>query len=139
VSGSPPTLYEWAGGMPAFERLTHPFYDEVLQDDLLEPLFRGMDENHPSHSQTGRIAAARSPRAALGLGRGAPVHRLEARDMADREAGGRARLGLPARARTALSARVEAQASHNHEDVAGVGVDGDPAAAPGCPVVHEQA
>ena len=28
MSGSPPTLYEWAGGMPAFERLTGAFYVE---------------------------------------------------------------------------------------------------------------
>jgi hemoglobin len=47
VSASPPSLYEWAGGMPAFERLTRAFYPKVLQDDLLEPVFRGMDENHP--------------------------------------------------------------------------------------------
>jgi hemoglobin len=52
VSGSPPTLYEWAGGMPAFERLTRVFYEKVLQDDLLEPVFRGMDEEHPSHVAT---------------------------------------------------------------------------------------
>jgi hemoglobin len=52
VSGSRPTLYEWAGGMPAFERLTHTFYEKVLQDDLLEPVFRGMDVEHPSHVAT---------------------------------------------------------------------------------------
>ena len=46
---------------------------------------------------------------------------------------------LPAGAGAALSARVEAQARHDHEDVAGVGVDRDPVAAPGSPVVHEQA
>ena len=52
MSGPPPTLYEWAGGMPAFERLTRAFYDKVLQDDLLESVFRGMDENHPQHVAT---------------------------------------------------------------------------------------
>jgi hemoglobin len=52
MSGSAPTLYEWAGGMEAFERLTHTFYDKVLQDDLLEPVFRGMDEDHPNHVAT---------------------------------------------------------------------------------------
>jgi hemoglobin len=44
-----PTLYEWAGGTEALERLTLAFYDKVRQDDLLEPVFRGMDENHPAH------------------------------------------------------------------------------------------
>ena len=31
-----PTLYEWAGGSEAFERLTAAFYARVRQDDLLE-------------------------------------------------------------------------------------------------------
>jgi hemoglobin len=44
-----PTLYEWAGGTEALERLTQAFYDKVRQDDLLEPVFRGMDEHHPAH------------------------------------------------------------------------------------------
>jgi hemoglobin len=44
-----PTLYEWAGGSEAFERLTTAFYGKVLQDDLLEPIFRGMDPEHPRH------------------------------------------------------------------------------------------
>jgi hemoglobin len=44
-----PTLYEWAGGPEAFERLTAAFYDKILRDDLLEPIFRGMDPEHPQH------------------------------------------------------------------------------------------
>jgi hemoglobin len=44
-----PSLYEWAGGSEAFERLTTAFYGKVLQDDLLEPIFRGMDPEHPRH------------------------------------------------------------------------------------------
>jgi hemoglobin len=44
-----PTLYEWAGGSEAFERLTAGFYEKVRQDDLLEPVFRGMDIEHPHH------------------------------------------------------------------------------------------
>jgi hemoglobin len=44
-----PTLYDWAGGADAFERLTAAFYDKVLRDDLLEPTFRGMDPEHPRH------------------------------------------------------------------------------------------
>jgi hemoglobin len=46
---TPPSLYEWAGGEAAFERLTETFYQHVLADDLLEPVFRGMDPAHPRH------------------------------------------------------------------------------------------
>jgi hemoglobin len=45
----PPTLYEWAGGAEAFDRLTSAFYAKVLRDDLLEPVFRGLDPDHPHH------------------------------------------------------------------------------------------
>jgi hemoglobin len=44
-----PSLYEWAGGSDAFERLTEAFYTQVLKDDLIGPLFRGMDPGHPKY------------------------------------------------------------------------------------------
>jgi hemoglobin len=44
-----PSLYEWAGGMPVFEQLTDIFYKKVLQDDLLEPVFRHMSGKHQQH------------------------------------------------------------------------------------------
>jgi hemoglobin len=44
-----PSLYEWAGGSEAFERLTEAFYTQVLKDDLIGPLFRGMDPGHPKY------------------------------------------------------------------------------------------
>lgn len=44
-----PTLYDWAGGASAFEKLCAAFYDKVLADADLEPLFRGMDRAHPRH------------------------------------------------------------------------------------------
>ncbi|WP_067491570.1 group II truncated hemoglobin [Actinomadura hibisca] len=47
--GAVPTLYEWAGGAEAFERLTATFYDRVLKDDLIGPLFAGMDPRHPRY------------------------------------------------------------------------------------------
>jgi hemoglobin len=45
----PPTLYEWAGGMPAFERLTEIFYRRVAADALIGPLFAGMSPKHAQH------------------------------------------------------------------------------------------
>jgi quinol monooxygenase YgiN len=47
--GSVPTLYEWAGGSAAFERLTEAFYREVLKDDVVGPLFADMDPGHPKY------------------------------------------------------------------------------------------
>ncbi len=44
-----PTLYEWAGGAPAFERLTEIFYRHVVDDPLLQPVFEHMDATHPKH------------------------------------------------------------------------------------------
>jgi CDGSH-type Zn-finger protein/truncated hemoglobin YjbI len=46
-----PTVYAWLGGREALERLTAAFYDGILNepDDLLEPVFRGMDPEHPKH------------------------------------------------------------------------------------------
>jgi truncated hemoglobin YjbI len=38
-----PTLYEWAGGREALEKLFTRFYEIVPADDLLGPLFAGMD------------------------------------------------------------------------------------------------
>lgn len=44
-----PTLYEWAGGMPAFEKLFDQFYDKVLADAVLEPVFKHMSAQHRLH------------------------------------------------------------------------------------------
>jgi hemoglobin len=44
-----PSLYEWAGGMPAFEKLFDNFYDKVLADELLEPVFKHMSHDHRLH------------------------------------------------------------------------------------------
>lgn len=42
-----PTLFEWAGGMPALERLTFAFYERVRSHDTLGPVFARMDAHHP--------------------------------------------------------------------------------------------
>lgn len=44
-----PTLYEWAGGHGALRRLTDVFYDQVLEDPILAPVFAQMSENHREH------------------------------------------------------------------------------------------
>ncbi|GAC1438172.1 MAG: group II truncated hemoglobin [Solirubrobacteraceae bacterium] len=45
-----PTIYEWAGGSAAFERLTEIFYrDHVPGDPLLGPIFAAMPAEHPHH------------------------------------------------------------------------------------------
>jgi hemoglobin len=48
-----PTLYEWAGGSAAFDRMIDAFYDRVEQDDLLSPLFPGgVAQAHRRHVAT---------------------------------------------------------------------------------------
>jgi hemoglobin len=49
---TPPTLYDWAGGMEAFERLAAAFYTRVREDELLAPLFARMPEDHPHNVAT---------------------------------------------------------------------------------------
>jgi hemoglobin len=44
-----PTLYEWAGGNDALEKLTKVFYNKVFQDDLLYPVFKNMSGDHSKH------------------------------------------------------------------------------------------
>ncbi|MBO4257976.1 group II truncated hemoglobin [Streptomyces griseorubiginosus] len=46
---SVPSLYDWAGGAEAFSRLTTAFYDRVLKDDLLAPLFADLAPDHAEH------------------------------------------------------------------------------------------
>jgi hemoglobin len=44
------TLYEWAGGGEAFERLINAFYDRVEHDELIAPLFGGeVTAEHRDH------------------------------------------------------------------------------------------
>ena len=43
-----PTLFEWAGGLPALTRMTRLFYEKhVPEDPLLAPLFANMSPDHP--------------------------------------------------------------------------------------------
>jgi len=47
--GKIPSPCEWAGGIGAFEKLTDVFYEKVLKDDLLEPVFKHMSPEHSRH------------------------------------------------------------------------------------------
>src|ERR1700722_7288365 len=48
-----PTLYAWAGGREAIERMIDRFYDRVERDDLLSPLFPGgVSTAHREHVTT---------------------------------------------------------------------------------------
>ncbi|MEV0586880.1 antibiotic biosynthesis monooxygenase [Nonomuraea sp. NPDC050310] len=49
AGGSVPTLYEWLGGTEALERLTERFYEKVMADELIGPLFAHMDSDHPRY------------------------------------------------------------------------------------------
>jgi hemoglobin len=44
-----PTLYEHAGGEAALHRLEQTFYDSVLRDPLLQPLFGAGQPGHVEH------------------------------------------------------------------------------------------
>src|SRR5258706_11447138 len=44
-----PTPCQWAGGVNKFEQLTDVFYQKVLKDAILEPVFRNMPPNHALH------------------------------------------------------------------------------------------
>jgi hemoglobin len=46
---APPSLYEWAGGMETFQRLTAIFYDKVNKDEILSEVFKHMSQEHPQH------------------------------------------------------------------------------------------
>jgi truncated hemoglobin YjbI/uncharacterized Fe-S cluster protein YjdI len=52
-SDDEPTIFEWAGGLPAFTRMTRLFYEKyVPEDPLLAPLFATMSADHPQRVAT---------------------------------------------------------------------------------------
>ncbi|WP_419706882.1 group II truncated hemoglobin [Promicromonospora sp. NFX87] len=44
-----PTLYDALGGMPALRRLSDVFYERVLADELLAPVFANFNQRHVEH------------------------------------------------------------------------------------------
>ena len=48
-NGAVPSLYEWAGGMDIFVKLIVLFYEKVLKDEVIGPVFRHMSLDHQRH------------------------------------------------------------------------------------------
>ena len=78
-----PTIYEWAGGRPAFERWLNAFYDLVEEDELLAGLFGGrVSEEHRRNATTWWCEVMGGP-AAYTEGHGGYPHMLaKHRDLA---------------------------------------------------------
>jgi CDGSH-type Zn-finger protein/truncated hemoglobin YjbI len=73
--GAEPTLFEWAGGLPALTRMTRVLYEtHVPADDLLAPLFATMPPEHPQR-EAAIIAEAFGGPAASQQDRGAAAAR----------------------------------------------------------------
>jgi CDGSH-type Zn-finger protein/truncated hemoglobin YjbI len=65
-----PTLFEWAGGLPALRRLTRMLYERhVPADDLLAPLFAGMGPDQPRREAAVIAEAFGGPAATQANGR----------------------------------------------------------------------
>ena len=62
-----PTLFEWAGGLPALTRMTRLLYEKhVPADDLLAPLFASMAPDRPQREAAVIAAAFGGPGRAAG-------------------------------------------------------------------------
>lgn len=91
----PPTLYDWAGGKDALERLTEAFYRRVLDDDLLHPLFQGMDAQHPRYVAAWFAEVFGGPPAYTEMRGGYPNMLSKHRNLAITPAHGLRRMGNP--------------------------------------------
>ncbi|MBP2158883.1 MULTISPECIES: group II truncated hemoglobin [Asticcacaulis] len=63
-----PSLSEWAGGQPAFEKLTELFYAKVPQNPILAPVFAGMSPTHSKHVAAFLTEVFGGPKAYSGIG-----------------------------------------------------------------------
>ena len=67
--GAEPTLFEWAGGLPALTRMTRLLYEKhVPADDLLAPLFAAMPPGYPQREAAVVAEAFGGPPAGDGAG-----------------------------------------------------------------------
>ena len=66
-AGAEPTLFEWAGGLPALTRMTRLLYDKhVPADDLLAPVFAAMPPGLPQREAAVFAEAFGGPAAGAG-------------------------------------------------------------------------
>jgi len=66
---NPPSLFEWAGGLPALTRMTRLLYEKhVPADDLLAPLFASMAPDRPRREAAVIAAAFGGPAAPQATG-----------------------------------------------------------------------
>src|ERR1700744_4776971 len=70
-----PSLFEWAGGMPALEKLTTQFYENVKRHEILAPIFAHMDA-HPPHFVAQFLAEVLGGPAAYSAERGGHPHMI---------------------------------------------------------------
>jgi hemoglobin len=77
MPSTPPSLFEWAGGQDALERLTARFYQNVARDELLGPVFAHMDAHHP-HFVAQFLAEVLGGPAAYSVERGGHPHMIRA-------------------------------------------------------------
>ena len=107
-AASEPTLFEWAGGLPALTRLTRLLYEkQVPADDLLAPLFATMAPGYPQREAAVLAAAFGGPAAPPG-NKGPPArpHRGAASPLGHAGHPGRGRSGPARRPRIPRRPRV---------------------------------
>ncbi len=82
-AGAEPTLFEWAGGLPALTRMTRLLYEKhVPADDLLAPVFAAMAPELPQREAATFAAAFGGPPASDPAGRPALTEEQRARWVA---------------------------------------------------------
>jgi CDGSH-type Zn-finger protein/truncated hemoglobin YjbI len=105
-----PTLFEWAGGLPALTRMTRLLYEKhVPADDLLAPLFAEiMPPDYPQREAAFLAEAFGGPAATLPIGRPAFTEEQRARWVALAiRSGDDARLPADPQFRAALTSYLE--------------------------------
>ena len=107
VSGPDPTLFEWAGGLPALTRMTRLLYEKhVPADDLLAPLFATMAPGYPQREAAVLAEAFGGPAPGRRRSRAAGLHRRAASPLGRAGHPGRGRGGTARRPRVPFGLHV---------------------------------
>ncbi len=140
--GAEPSLFEWAGGLPALTRMTRLLYEKhVPGDDLLAPLFATMPPEHPGREAAiiaeafGGPAASQEDRAAAAMRQGLSEEQRARWVTLAGHAAEEARLPADPGFRAALASYLEWSSRAGGADAAAPprwdwGPDGPPAEAP---------